>query len=121
MKMILLLSLLFPSILLASETTFCNNDGDRSVVTISDSNFNLTVNGVENPLTIQLYFSTSGEEAQVDAALIGEAVKGSTAYKLANAKNEEVLLAVIEGISGNSYLIDILTGRTLGSTDECKN
>jgi hypothetical protein len=123
MKLIVLFALLFPSLLLASETTYCskkvNNLQDITVVSINDDSLNFIVNGVDNPFTIKEIHTATGEEAQEDADLIGEAIERSDAYVLENAEGEPLFLAVVKGVSGTSYLIEIMTTKTIGTTALC--
>lgn len=121
MKIILLLTLFFPSLLLANQITFCDTDGNSLSVAIKGKKFALTVNDVVNNFTIKKNSRITGTEAQVDAHLIGEAIDRSDVYKLGTDESEEAYMALVKGVSGNIHLIELLTTTTLGTTAECKN
>jgi hypothetical protein len=118
MKSIVLFALLFPSLVLASETTFCNKE-DTTIIAINGDSLNFIANGTENLFNIKETHTATGADAQEDADLVGEAIERSDAYALENAEGEPLIIAIIKGVSGNAYLIDVMTMQTIGTTALC--
>lgn len=99
-----------------SSILFCNA-GHTFELSISGDQLSLSFDGQTVSDRISKTLVLEGADVQEDSELIGESVLRSIAYQTAE---QELTIGVVEGASGNTYLIDVFPYRLLGDTQSCK-